>query len=259
MNKNDERLKSLLKDWARDHELSAAKRKRMHAAVRLCTAEVVHERRAPRSLCRSVCGRLLYAGAGACLVLLVMLLIYGNQQEEGTRVTQRKEGPATGSRSELRESEVLYAELQRLFGRAPRWVASTADDVCFELAAESMDRDERPVLLQTVLAGRKVGETRWTPLWSAEVITRTEEYVAVNMNAERNARLTVWIHPNDDGTYVLDSEVQLEDPVSLVGVREQIVGEGKTARIHSESVGGTEYRIYQTVESLSLRKGVHAL
>lgn len=158
---------------------------------------------------------------------------------------------------QLASGRAILDELDALFDGQLRWVRLDAGKMHLGMKDEFFrGEDSRTrLVVRTVIVEREAGRQEWKPVWSADVLTRADEYVAMAPDAESAGALELWVHRLPDGRYVLDSEIQWPAARLVRPYEGQIFCAGQPQQVFKQTSAGREYRIYQAIEALGNGQG----
>ena len=158
---------------------------------------------------------------------------------------------------QLASGRAILDELDALFDGQLRWVRLDAKEMHLGMKAESArGEDSRTrLVVRTVIMERETGRTEWKPIWSADVLTRADEYVAMAPDDDSAGELELWVHRLPDGRYVLDSEIQWPAARLVRPYEAQVFCAGQPQQVFRQTSDGREYRIYQAIEALENGQG----
>ncbi len=156
------------------------------------------------------------------------------------------------SPTQLTKQRDLFAELQRLFGSQLSWVAQANDQI--ELGLQSAAGSEpivpaKPHLVRMVVMRRESSTQSWQEYWKIDFAALDEQTVDCRSNALGH-RLQAWVFALPDGKVNCDAHLQLSDDgceISLSSLQSQ----GTVAHVTTAQHGNAEYRVYQTIHSLT--------
>ena len=204
--------------------------------------------------------RWVAAAAGFVLLLAGALVWNGHRNSETARAASGSEAMelARISAEQMAARRAISDELDSLFDGQLCWVRLDARALHLKMkkTPEPATAAARPrLVVRTVIVAREAGRADWKPVWSSDVLTRTEEYVQMAPDAESAGELQLWVHPLPDGRYVLDSEIAWPAARLVRPYETQIFTAGQPQQVLVQTHGGREYRIYQAVEPLENGQG----
>ena len=104
------------------------------------------------------------------------------------------------------------------------------------------------------LVGRHIGRVRAMiypmVLNDADADDLSQEVVEVVPNRKAGNRLALWVYPLADGKIAVDTSLSLDMPVRISSKTTAVVRQGQPSEFMSVRIGETEYRVFQTVETL---------
>ena len=86
-------------------------------------------------------------------------------------------------------------------------------------------------------------------------MTRAEEYVEIAAEAGGEGEMELWVHELPDGRYAVDSEIEWPVAQLARSADTRVLSAGRPERILTQTMAGREYRIYQSIETLSNGNG----
>jgi hypothetical protein len=197
--------------------------------------------------------KLTYAAVGAATALLVAFLCL----RHGSVAPDLPAAAAFAriTADQMRVHARLFSEMEHLFADRLRWVAESNGDVGLGVEAlrGASSVNSAPLLVRLTVVSRKEGTREWAPTWSADVLLRGEEVVEVAPNRRADNRLALWVYPLGDGRIAADTSLSLSKPVPVSSKVSTVVQEGQPSELISVRVGGTEYRVFQAVETVGKR------
>lgn len=254
-------LNPLLKGWAERSQASEAELKKLGARIRdalppvSASARVLDEEgtvfHSIRCRFAAVAVLAILLGAGALLLRgpreagISMAALNG--AEELARLTTEQ----------VAARRVLLEETEALFADHLRWVKLDAGGMHLELSEATVRQEKREagLVVRTVMLSRKENQTEWETVWTSDILTRAEEYVEVAEDTGCSGGMELWVHSLPDGRFAVDSQFQCPDwDVAMPG-EIRILSAGRPERILTQSAGGQEFRIYQSVEPLVNGRG----
>lgn len=247
-----------LRDWAQRHLASPA---HLEGLARKATVKAAHQRSLGVPIAEPALmlfwGKLGYALSGAIVAMVVLMLCVqhgGSRARETTALSVAQLAKPTPA--QMTVSRRLFAETTRLFPKQLRWMAQSNGDMGLGVENEGAGSvaDTPPMLVRMVVVSRTAGESAWRPVWTTDVILRGEELVEISPNRNSSNKLTMWVYPLQNGKVAVDSAVDLDKPLKLSSRLNSVVTEGVPAEVATVRMGDTEYRLFQTVETLCAEK-----
>ncbi len=242
-------LNRLLQDWADRCEPSETKLDQLQLRV---VEQLTVIRRTPPREQRSA-GWIAVVSVAASL-LAAMLVFWGSRRDTSSRpVDLASELPPA---SDLSARQPLFVELDRMFDGRWRWLSEVNGRVHLQ-TDESNDVSTEPgMAMRLVVVRRRPGETKWSVVWEASVLTRGDEWVQLPDELTGDNVLSVWAHALPDGSVLVESDVALTAPVA-VRLSEQQVFEAsaRPARLWSARRPDGEFQLIQTIARLEAHHG----
>lgn len=146
----------------------------------------------------------------------------------------------------------LFDETGAVFADRLRWLATIGGDVQVGLSPEhdGGPSDAPPLFVRLVVVLRLEGRDEWQSVWSADVLTRSREFVVVRAAGADGGEVTLWVDPRDDGRFLVESDLALRGPVRLATSAARLLVPGEPEQVLSLRSPDGEVRVYQTVEPL---------
>jgi len=254
----NDQLKTVLKDWATRQAPSADHMEQLTARIIRAT----HQEPAPargtgraRILMLPVWGRFAYTALGAAAAVVITLGIF----HLDSRNTSRGDGDVivaeAGGLSEAAAQEklTLFREMNAMFGQRVRGVVEAGNNVVIDVAGDRTAEQLNAVpiiVVQMKMMTRQTGSTKWTPVWSADIMTRGEELVEKSSDASDGNKMLVWAYPLEDGSIAVDSTLDMIAPLKVKWTGSSVLTPGKSVRVQSATTGSQEYQILQTARVL---------
>lgn len=247
---------TLLKSWAARREPtpehrgeSISRLRRALASERFLCVEEAPAFTAAR-VARARFAWALSGAAGACAIMLMLSSPFRQPDAARPELAQIPLAKAA-------ELHRVYGEAMALFEDHLRWMATSNGDIQMGVSPESgpADRSGPPVLVRLTLVARSRGGRDWRPLWTADLLTRKEEWVDWAPGGKPENRVRMWVMSNPDGSYVVDSNVAMDAPVPLRNDSLRVLKPGQSAEILAIDAGAEEYRLYQEIQPLTVKRG----
>ncbi len=155
------------------------------------------------------------------------------------------------------EKQSLLAELDRMFDGKRVWFAETESEVVLGGEARPTASDiaaERTVAMRLVLAKRSVSTASWQRVWSADVVSRTNQVVQfLSQEPEQpNATFTTWAYLLPDGLVACDVDLKWNDGKPGQLSDSLLLSPGDVQVGKSLHVDGVEYRLFHAVSLLEM-------
>ena len=258
---NNRELDQMLKEWGARNRPDAETLARLEAGMHetISRAEAV----APAETVRRIPAWPRWVAVAAGLaVLLAGGMVWQERQGPETACVPPGNGAAELARisaEQMAARRAILDELDALFDGQLCWVRLDAKQMHLEMKRNPAPAtaDERTrLVVRTVIVEREAGRTEWKPVWSSDVLTRTEEYVQIKADVESAGELELWVHPLPDGRFVLDSEIKWPAAQLVRPYDTQVFTAGQPQPVLVQTTSaGREYRIYQAVEPLENGRG----
>jgi hypothetical protein len=252
-----DKLDSLLHDWAARHAGDPAARETLAESVcrQLASPLAPATHRPPPATRRQrLSGRVIYVACGFAAGLFVAAgLFFASPWGRGPVVPDSTAEIALLSASEIRRSGELFRRMEELFPGDLRWIAEANGEVSLGLGQVSAATGSRaaPLLVRTVVLQRKRGESSWSTVFTADVLSRSEELVEVSPGQKPAGRLLVWAYRLPDGNVAVDANLRLaESPAASVDVT-NVLAPGRATQVLTTRTADAEFRVFQVASPLS--------
>jgi len=253
-------LDELLRQWAEQHILPQPDVDRIKARIVRSlddAAERAEHSRPVPSLTQSLRRPIrAYSALGVIITALVMMALsfIGQTDPDGNRpMAQHNHFPPSYTKlpaSHLQDKAVLLKEMESLFDGGKVWLLETGADVKIGLADHSPHHDARPVTVRIVVERREVGRSDWTMVWSADVITRSEEIVRFQPDFASEAQLALWTYVLPEGLISIDVELTLPESMKVNLTSSSLQESQKPQQVGSARADNYEFRLFQTAALL---------
>lgn len=257
---NNNELDRMLKDWGERNRPDAETLARLAAGIRETGRDARLAIDDPDGAGREFRPWLRRAAVAAGLaVLLAGGILWENARGPGS-VCAAGNGASEMARipaEQLAAGRAILDELDALFDGQLRWVRLDAGEMHLGMKADSARREDSRtrLVVRTVIVEREAGRQEWKPVWSADVLTRADEYVAMAPDVDSAGALELWVHRLPDGRYVLDSKIQWPAARLVRPYAGQVFCAGQPQQVFMQTSDGREYRIYQAIEALENGQG----
>lgn len=244
------RLEDVLKQWARRREPTASGADELLARVHRECAGDRYRDEVELSPNLALPGRLAWLAMGLALGGAAALWWSGPKGGHSNGAVHL--AALTSQQVDARRE--IFGEMDTLFAGQLRWCAVSGDDVQMgvsELRAASPATDASAALVRLLVVRRAYGASEWESVWSADVITRDQEFVELKPNPGHVNRIALWVLANPDGTLVVESSVVLQGAVELDSHVASVVRPGVPVEIASARRADGDYRIYQVAQLLN--------
>jgi hypothetical protein len=154
------------------------------------------------------------------------------------------------------QKQRLLAELDRMFAGKRVWFAETESDVVLGgdvKPAASSNADGTSVAMRLVLAKRSSASGQWQRVWSADVVSRSDQVVQFKSYDPEQpaASCTAWTHVLPDGLVACDVDLRWENGKSGRLSDSLLLSPDETQSGASLNVGGVQYQLFHTVSLLA--------
>ena len=114
----------------------------------------------------------------------------------------------------------------------------------------ALPNDATPVAVRLMVQRRTVGQAEWEAMWTADVVSRSEEVVRWTADSDPGSSVVVWVYPLPDGMILVVTELNLGESQTVQATSSHLQLDGVPVKVLSAHVDGCEYRVYQTVALL---------
>lgn len=196
--------------------------------------------------------KLGYAGLGAGLAVVIGLVCLRTAllPPEGGAGSLVGRGVLTDPETEWNSR--VFREIERLFPENLRWVSESNGDLGMglETTEDVSAESARLVLVKIVVVSRGRADVAWRPVWSAEVVLRSQYVVEIHPNKDAGNKLAMWVCPLADGNVAMDVGVSLEEPVRLFSSVSTVLSQNEPTEQLFMRDGEMECKVVQTVKVL---------
>ncbi len=253
-------LDELLRQWTEHHILPQPDIDRLKARIVRSLDEVAEraEHSRPVPLSTQFMRRPLraYSAIGVIITVLIMMALsfIGQTDPNGNRSTALHDRfPPSYTKLpviHLQDKAILLKEVESLFDGGKVWLLETGADVKIGLADHSPHHDARPVTVRIIVERREVGRTDWAMVWSADVITRSEEVIRFQPNFASEAQLALWTYVLPEGLISIDVELTLPESMKVNLMSSSLQESQKPQQVSSARANNYEFRLFQTAALL---------
>lgn len=155
---------------------------------------------------------------------------------------------------DLAARQSLFSELDRMFEGRWRWLSEINGRVHLETDESSLspsapsNEEIAGVAVRLTVVRRRPGEAKWTVVWEASVLARSEEWVRMPVELPDHSAVTMWAYALPDGSTLVESDVALTAPVVVRVSDQQIFGAAqRPARLWSARRSDGEFQLIQSV------------
>lgn len=276
---------ALLADWSKESEASKEELDRLAGEVlaSLAVSDLADSDLADSDLADSdltdsdqvtLAGRethwnstLIWSAVVAAAVALVSVTMLLNQDRESidpqiagstphTRPTDLSSPIESFTESQREEKKQLLSELDRMFSGKRVWFAETDSDVVLggdPISREGESLDQTTIAMRLVLAKRLPDSKRWTRVWTADVVARSDQVIQFLSDdpSMPATTCTAWAHVLPDGLIAADVNLKWDD--GQVGRLDDsvLIQPGEPQKGARLTVGKLEYRIFHDAALLS--------
>ncbi len=192
---------------------------------------------------------------GTSLVLLFALCwsLTGRQSSESNQVATAPIYVLPKiSETELAHKRVLVSELERVFDRQFAWIVETDGEVHLGVDQKQVSaEDSVPIVVRVAVMRRKVGQTQWQHVWSADVVSHSEQLVELTPEGKGDSRLSIWAFALPDGMIAVDGEMHLKGEDGIKPVFSDLHKAGDSTSVFTTTLDEIEYQVFQTVALLN--------
>ena len=253
-----DQLKTVLKDWSVHQAPTAERMEQLTTQI----TRAVHQEPSPargteraRFILLPVWGRFAYAALGAAAAVVLLLGIFrfdlrGTAGSEGDVFAADGNGLTD---KVAQEKLTLFREVNAMFGQRVRGVVEAGNNMMIDVAGDRTEAqlNAAPIIVvQMKMVTRQAGSTKWTPVWSTDIITRGEELVEKSSDSKDGNKMLVWAYPLEDGTIAVDSTLDMIAPLKVKWTGSSVLTPGKSVRVQSATAGSQEYQILQSARVL---------
>lgn len=198
--------------------------------------------------------KLGYACAGALVAVTALALVA--LLRPGTGEEDRLSSVCMSSSGQLDRdvtAQKLFKEVSRLFPHQLRWIAQSNGDVGLGLESDATGSipDTPAMSIRLVVLSRKTSETKWREAWATDIIVHAEDMVDITPSRHSNNRMHFWVFPLENGKVAVETDLALEQPLTLSSRLNTVVEIGKPTEVATVRMGDAEYKIFQTVKPLN--------
>lgn len=252
----NDKLDTILRQWAEARAPAESRLKALSARITTDAVRVQFVARQGQPAVFPFWTRLAYAAGGAVVAIIVCfgyfmwsvpVVSHGSNASSAV-------GLAGISTAQAEAGGRFFGEMQRMFADHLRWVVQSNGDVGLgvEPIRGGTEPGSQPLLVRLTVVSKASGDKAWKPVWYTDVMLRGQEVVQVSPNAKSNNSLKLWAYPMADGKIAIDTDLSLFGPVQLTSSSVSVVSPGEPSEILVIRRGNTEFRVFQTVESLSI-------
>jgi hypothetical protein len=208
---------------------------------------------------RIVPGPVTRSAMGGAAATLVAAMLYVGFRDRPDHVVPPDVTPqyAWLQESQLRAKTALLREMDRLFEDRLQWIAETDGRVVLQVQQDGRDRAAAPseaadVAVRMIVVWRGPKSSRWTPVWSVDVIARQEQVTSLtsaNADLPPGTEFSLWAFAVDDNAIAVDSRLSLAEH-SLEVESSDVQRPGVPVSVHEVRERGQQYRVFQTIAML---------
>jgi hypothetical protein len=108
------------------------------------------------------------------------------------------------------------------------------------------------VAIRITVVRKQPGEQHWSPVWTVDVVSRSERLVQFKSLDANSPNLVVWTYALPDGMIACDAELMAIDGTEgLHAVTSELQAAGATKQVAAPTKDGTEYQVFQSVVPLN--------
>lgn len=156
------------------------------------------------------------------------------------------------SAGRLNTQAVLFRETELLFGSQLCWMTEFNESVTLGLENESLQQgtsEGAPLAVRLLLQRRTNRNTEWQSVWTQDLLTRSEQVIALPPTGDALLAGNLWVFALPDGCIAVDGVVQIR----FTGMQLETSGlqkNGQPAVFRASDGTRAEYRMFQTVGRL---------
>ena len=200
----------------------------------------------------------LFAGMAAVVLLVAMLALREPADEPPVAHSDTPSDSLAAfvpAAANAAEKALLLDELEQLFGGEVCWVAETGGDVDLGMCSGStaIETEHAPVSVRWTVVRRSAGEQQWSQVWSMDVTTRSQHVVRTGPS---DTNVAMWVYHMPDGMLAVDSDLTFDGPFQLQSSYSGVQQSGVPSEIHTATIDGSDYAVFQTVVSLNQQDDV---
>jgi hypothetical protein len=149
--------------------------------------------------------------------------------------------------AELAEKKQVFTAIDAEFGGHLGWFAEHGTAVSLEVADPGAAPSDSPLAIRIVMLHRAPGDSKWSRVWSTDVVTHGEQLVR---SLPGTSASSIWAYSLADGLIAVDGDLTLESPL-LARVRfSGLFKSGVPGQVFSLKTADEEYQVFQTVAPL---------
>ncbi|MBC7821399.1 MAG: hypothetical protein IAG10_31310 [Planctomycetaceae bacterium] len=263
-------LNHLLHDWAARQEPTPAELDSLQARIAEQLANDVA--RTPTSEQTSPAGRtdvgvrstrsasvIALVVVAASLLAAVSVFWFGRREDSARSLDVDVASLPAGN---LSARQSLFSELDRMFNGHWRWLSEVNGRVHLETDEPSASLVDLPndessgIAVRLTIVQRRLGETKWTVVWEASVLARSEEWVRLPVELPGHSAVSMWAYALPDGSTLVESDVALTVPVSVRLSEQHVFGvSGRPTRLWSARRSDSEFQLIQSVARMEAHHG----
>lgn len=156
---------------------------------------------------------------------------------------------------QLAQKTQLFTKLEGMFGSQLDWVAESNGtiEIGVEPDASAAHADNSvPVAIRITVVRKQPNEKTWNPVWTVDVVSRSERLVQFKSKNANAPSLVVWTYTLPDGMIACDTELISVDGIEgLHATVSELQAAGATKQVAAPTSGGTEYQVFQSVVPLN--------
>ncbi len=239
----------LLREWATSRSADEEHIRKLTARIETAARRA---RNQPKPRLAPARWLVAFATAGAAAVIAVMISRPGHLPDAPTHPPNDGLQAARIPEEGARAGESLFCRLEELFNDQLRWVAESGDEVSLGVSpiAGGNLPGARPLMVRLVMLSKADSEDQWKLAWRRDVITRSQELIEIAADSLSPSSINLWMLPVENGRVAVETLLDIQKPFSADARVSALVDDGVPQEILSLSIGGTSYKVLQTVRLL---------
>lgn len=251
-----EPLDDLLQTWSHQSQPSEEHLEQLNSKIQTLISESNVDQKielAPRKH-SNVWQVVSYVSIGTSLVLAIALgwILY-NHEVPKQKVIVEKQAPVF-TQSELTSKRLLVSELERVFADRFAWVIEADGQVHLGVDEESVgpriQKDSVPIVVRVDVVRRQIGQVEWEPVWSADVVSRSESVVQLSPRKANDPTLVMWTYALPDGLIQIDGELRLDGADPMKSSFSHISEFNDSSMVFTTDSGQVQYEVRQMIALL---------
>ncbi|MCX7422526.1 MAG: hypothetical protein NT013_23685 [Planctomycetia bacterium] len=262
-------LNDLLHNWAPRQEPSSVELRIQHeqilkrlvnVAEATSVAPIVAVRRETSASNSSMLNCVAVVAVAASLLLATSMFWFGHP---GRLTNSRESELVSVPAGDPTSGQPLFSELNRMFEGHWRWLSEVNGNVHLEVdestddgAAIGHNETNAGVSVRLTVMQRRTNDAKWTVVWDALVLTRSEEWVRLPIESTGDNAVSIWAYSMPDGSTLIESDVVLTVPIPVRLSEQHVFGTSHgPARLWSARRSEGEFQIIQSVARMEAHHG----